>query len=137
MRTVLTAALAYFAIVFAAGFALGTVRVTLVEPRIGPLAAVASELPLMLVVSSWGARAVLGRWPLPDRAARLVMGAMAFALLMGSEALLAWLALGQPLAKWMATLATVPGALGLAGQVGFALIPALLPASFVPRYPRG
>lgn len=132
MRTVLIAALAYWALVFAAGFALGTLRVTLLAPRIGDLAAVACEMPLMLGLSWISARAVLRRWPLTARGARLVMGTLAFALLMAAEAVLAFLAFGQPLASWFETLGTMPGALGLAGQVAFALIP-----SFLPNHPRG
>jgi hypothetical protein len=132
MRTVLTAAVAYWALVFAAGFALGTLRVTLIAPAIGALAAVACELPLMLLASWWGALVVLRRWPLPDRAARLAMGALAFAMLMVAEAALARLAFGQSLTEWAALLATAPGALGIAGQLAFALIPSLLP-----KYPRG
>lgn len=127
MRTVLTAALAYWALVFAVGFALGTLRVTLLAPAIGPFAAVACEVPVMLLASWWGAKVVLRHWPLPDRAARLAMGALALAVLMVAEAALARLAFGQSLSDWTAQLATAPGALGLAGQVVFALIPSFLP----------
>lgn len=127
MRTVLTAALAYWALVFAVGFALGTLRVTLLAPAIGPFAAVASELPLMLLASWWSARLVLRRWPLQSRRERLATGALAFAVLMAAEAALARLAFGQSLSDWTEQLATAPGALGLAGQVVFALIPSFLP----------
>lgn len=65
---VLTAALAYSALVFAAGFALGTLRVLLLAPRLGEMAAVALELPVMLVLSWVAARAVLRRRPLPPGA---------------------------------------------------------------------
>ncbi|HSF62739.1 MAG TPA: hypothetical protein VLA78_00005 [Paracoccaceae bacterium] len=119
----LTAALAYFALVFAAGFALGTARVLLLAPRLGETGAVALELPVMIALSWLSASWVLRRRPLPPGAPRLAMGAVAFALLMGAEAALAVLAFGQTPAAWAAALATPPGALGLAGQILFALIP--------------
>ena len=132
MQGVLSAALAYWAFVFAAGSVLGTLRVTLLAPQVGPLAAVACEVPLMLVISLWGAARVLRRWPLAGRTARLAMGAVAFALLIAAEAALARLAFGQALSGWAQDIATPHGALGFAGQVVFALIP-----SFLPKYPRG
>ena len=117
------AAASYFLPVFAVAFLLGALRVTLVAPQTGPLLAVALEVPLVLALSWLVAGRVLGRWPLalPDR---LAMGALAFALLMLAELTLA-LAFGQTPARFLSDLATPPGALGLAGQIGFGLVPAL------------
>lgn len=116
-------ALAYAAAVFAAGFALGVLRVAWIAPAVGPLAAVALELPVMLAIS-WGvAGRVLARWSLP-RNRRLAMGGLALALLLAAEAGLA-LTLGGTLPGFLRGLATPPGVLGLAGQVAFALIPRL------------
>jgi hypothetical protein len=121
---VLKPALAYFAVVFAAAFAFGALRVTLIAPHMGPLAAVAVEVPLVLGLSWLVAGRVLRRWPLTTTGA-LTMGALAFALLMLAEFALAYALSGQPPAAYAATFLTAPGALGLAGQIGFALIPAL------------
>ncbi|MGB4908133.1 MAG: hypothetical protein WBP15_06330, partial [Tabrizicola sp.] len=55
--------LAYVLPVFAVAFALGAVRVNLVAPRVGPLLAVAVELPLVLALSWAVAGRVLNRWP--------------------------------------------------------------------------
>ena len=44
-------ALAYVLPVFAAAFALGALRVGLIAPQVGPLLAVALELPLVLALS--------------------------------------------------------------------------------------
>jgi hypothetical protein len=121
---ILKPALAYFAVVFAAAFAFGALRVTLIAPQIGALAAVALEVPLILGLSWLVAGRVLRRWPLSQGQA-LAMGSLAFLFLMLAEFTLAWLLSGQTPAAYAATFVTAPGALGLAGQIGFALIPAL------------
>lgn len=119
---ILRAATAYWALVFAAGFVLGTVRTLWLAPAVGPLAAVAIELPIMLVLSWLAARMVLRRWPPVSQGAALATGALAFALLLGAELALA-LALGGTARGWLASLASAPGLLGLAGQAAFALLP--------------
>jgi hypothetical protein len=117
-------ALAYFAPVFAAAFAVGALRVTLIAPATGPLAAVALEVPLILAFSWAVAGRVLRRWPMP-RSGALAMGGLAFLILMLAEFALALALSGQTPRTYAGTFLTAPGALGLAGQIGFALIPAL------------
>jgi hypothetical protein len=125
--TVVRAGLAYAGLVFAAGFVLGTVRVLALAPAVGPLAAVALELPVMLALSWIAARIVLARLPVPARPGpRLAMGAVALAALLGAEAALGVLGFGQSLAAWAAGLVTPEGMLGLAGQGLFALLPRLM-----------
>jgi hypothetical protein len=128
MPVIVKSALAYMLPVFAVAFLLGALRVTLVAPAIGPLAAVALEVPLVLGLSWLVAGRVLSRWPL-SASGRLAMGALAFAFLMLAELGLA-VALGQTPARFAAGLSTPPGALGLAAQIGFGLIP-------LARQPRG
>lgn len=119
-----SAALAYFAIAFGAGFALGTVRVLLVAPRLGELAAVALELPVMLAVSWLAAGWCVRRFDVPARAApRLVMGGLAFALLMLAELGVSVFAFGRSSADHLATYRQAAGLAGLAAQVAFALFP--------------
>jgi hypothetical protein len=120
---ILKPALSYFAVVFAAAFAFGAVRVALIAPQIGALAAVALEVPLILGLSWFVAGRVLRRWPLTFPQA-LAMGALTFVLLMLAEFALAYALSGQAPSDFAATILTGPGALGLAGQIGFALIPA-------------
>lgn len=121
MSPVVKAAIAYVVPVFAVAFVLGALRVTLVAPVTGPLVAVALEVPLVLALAWAVAGRVLRRWPLP-LPSRLLMGALAFALLMLFELLTA-LGFGQTPTAFLQAMATAPGALGLAGQIGFALIP--------------
>jgi uncharacterized membrane protein YciS (DUF1049 family) len=67
MRTA-ASALLYFAVVFAAGFLLGPIRVFWLEPQVGPTIAVLCEAPFLLAVMAVAARWVplklrLGRAP--------------------------------------------------------------------------
>jgi hypothetical protein len=119
------AALAYFAPVFAVAFLLGALRVFVVIPLTGPLVGVALEVPIILALSWLVAGHVLKRRPL-SLGRRLAMGAVAFGLLMLAELALA-LAFGQTPRQFITAMASPAGALGLAGQIGFALIPALRP----------
>ena len=83
---VLTAGALYFALVFAAGFVLGPIRVLWAEPRFGPRVAELMEAPLMLVVIVVAARAVLRRLAVPPAPGpRLGMAGAALALLLGAE----------------------------------------------------
>lgn len=113
--------LAYVLPVFAVAFALGALRVSLVAPQVGPLLAVALEVPLVLALSWRVAGHVLNRWPLPPPQ-RLGMGLGSFLLLMLLELVTA-LGFGQTPGQFLAGMATLPGAFGLAGQIGFGLIP--------------
>lgn len=116
--------LIYFGAVFALAFALGIVRTLIVAPAIGEFAAVMMEVPVVLAASWVVARHLLRVTPMP-LAARAAMGAVAFALLMAIEAALAAVLRGQSVGGWMQALGTPPGLIGLAGQVGFAVVPLL------------
>jgi hypothetical protein len=124
MPDLLKAALTYFAAVFAAAFGLGILRVTMIVPRIGDLAAVAIELPIVLCLSWIVAGRVLAGWPLTLTGC-IAMGALAFAFLLTAECAIGVLVFGQTPSAYLATLAQPSGLLGLAGQIGFALIPGL------------
>ena len=125
MPPIVLPALVYVATVFAAAFGLGTLRVLLVAPRLGELAAVTLEVPVVLGLSWLVAGRVLRRWPLPRPGQRLAMGGLAFALLMLAETILGVTLFGRSLAGILAAMTTLPGLVGLAGQMGFALVPAL------------
>jgi hypothetical protein len=120
------AALLYWLAIFGLGFALGTVRVLVVAPQLGELAAVLVELPVMLGVSWLVARAILKRWRPGRRILALAMGALAFILLLASEFALGVWGFGQQPQAWLAALARPAGVLGLAGQLAFGAIPAII-----------
>jgi hypothetical protein len=125
MPPIVLPALVYVATVFAAAFVLGTLRVLLVAPRLGELAAVTLEVPVVLGLSWLVAGRVLRRWPLPLPGQRLAMGGLAFGLLMLAETILGITLFGRTPAGILAAMATLPGLVGLAGQLGFALVPSL------------
>jgi hypothetical protein len=121
LSPIVKATFAYVLPVFAAAFALGALRVTLVTPQIGPVLAVALEIPLVLALS-WGVSGrVLARWPLRG-AQPALLAFFAFTLLMLLEFATA-LAFDQRPAEFVTAMTTPAGALGLAGQIGFGLIP--------------
>jgi hypothetical protein len=122
MREAFKAGAIYFALVFTIGFALGAARLLVVAPRVGEMTAVFLELPLMLAASWFACGYVLRRRHLSQRHRRLVMGAVAFAMLMIAEAILSTL-MGGTLAAHFASYRTAPGLLGLAGQLAFAAMP--------------
>jgi hypothetical protein len=113
----------YFALTFAVGFALGSVRMLVLAPRFGEVGAVLIESPFMLVASFLIARLVLRRFaPTAGAGRRLLIGLLAFAMLLTTELLMSWLR-GIGPGEFVASLFKTAGAIGLAGQVLFALFP--------------
>jgi hypothetical protein len=85
MQTI-EAGVLYFALVFGAGFVLGTVRTLWVVPRVGARTAELMEAPIMLVVTILAARWIVLRLAVPAVAfARLGMGCIALLLLLVAE----------------------------------------------------
>lgn len=120
----LLAGFAYAIFAFGVGFALGTIRVLLVVPRVGSTVAVLLETPVILGASWWISRLCVARFKVsPVVAARLVMGLAAFLVLMLAEVTLSVVLFGSSITEYLASLATLPGAIGLAAQVAFAAFP--------------
>lgn len=119
-------ALAYFAIVFAAGFALGTVRVLLLVPRIGERNAELLEAPLMLVVIVFAARFVVRRFPAERRSALAASGAIALAVLLAFEFTLVLGLQGLTLEVYLASRDAVSGSVYAIMLIVFAAMPWLL-----------
>ncbi len=124
MRSAAMAGLVYGLLAFAAGFAVGSLRVFWLAPWLGQGPAAIAELPVMLLIS-WA----LCRWLIArlgvDRGikARAMMGLAGFLCLMALEFALAVLGFGVDPGAFLRGLATPVGAVGLAGQIAFALIP--------------
>ena len=87
------AAVLYFAIVFAAGFVLGTIRLLFVIPLVGVRAAELIEMPVMIAISFLTASWLIAKLKIPFAiGARLAIGLVALALLLFAEVILiVWL----------------------------------------------
>jgi len=121
------AGLAYFALVFGAGFVLGALRVTLLVPRFGERIAELSEMPLMFAVIVIAARFVMRRFAGHfSIVARLGTGFLALGLLLAAELLLAVVLQDRSLADYVASRDSVSGSVYLAMLVLFALMPAVM-----------
>ena len=115
---------AYFALVFAAGFVLGSIRVPLLAPRLGERMAELIEMPLMLAVIVLSAQFIVRRFALPPLAlVRLGAGLLALALLVAAELLLAAVLQGRSIGEYIASRDPVSGSVYLASLVLFALMP--------------
>jgi hypothetical protein len=83
---ILKAGLLYFAIVFGAGFVLGTIRTLWIVPRFGARTAELMEAPIMFVITVLAARWVVRHLLLPfTLATRLGVGSVALAFLLTVE----------------------------------------------------
>ena len=102
----------------------GGLRLMVMTPLFGELAAVCIEVPLILGFS-WllCARLVLRMRLSSQPVQRLTMGGTAFTLLMIAEWLLAVGLFNNSTAEYLEQLSHLPGAIGLGGQILFALIP--------------
>lgn len=129
MRAALPAALAYFALVFATGFALGTVRVLWLLPRLGERWAELAELPVMLGASALAARWIVDRFRLVAAEQRLATGLLAFVLLVGFELTVVLAMRGLTLVDYLASRDPVSGTAYVAALAIFAM----LPLAFHPR----
>lgn len=119
------AGLRYGAEAFALGFLLGTLRITVLVPALGTLAAVLCEIPVMLLAMAWRAGMIVRHHGLRSAGPRAAMGLTGFGLLMTCELGLG-MALGTAPGEWFAGLATLAGAAGLAAQLAFAVLPLLV-----------
>ena len=85
--------LLYFALVFAAGFMLGPIRIFWIAPRVGLRTAELLEAPVMLLVSLVAARWIVRRFAVPPNLShRLGMGCIALVFMLVAEfTLVLWL----------------------------------------------
>jgi hypothetical protein len=126
-RLLAAPALAYFALVFGAGFVLGTARVLWIAPQFGAQAAELAEAPVMLVVIFFAARWITNRFTIPSSATmRLGVGLFALACLLAVEfTFVLWLQ-GITIRESIANRDPVSGAVYAASLILFALMPFLV-----------
>ena len=125
MRTVRIAA-AYFGLVFSVGFVLGTLRTLWLVPRVGVRAAELAEAPIMLLVTTLVARALVRRYQDIRRWEQWFrIGALALTFLLLVEfSVVLWLR-GLSLREYIDTRDPVSSAAYAALLVWFALAPTI------------
>lgn len=124
MKQELKAGSAYFGIVFAVGFVLGTIRVLVLVPQFGELTSGLIELPIILTASWIICHWLIIRFSVPSIwQSRLTMGVLAFALLMIAELFLSILLFGNSINQHLNNYLALYSALGLVGQLIFASFP--------------
>jgi hypothetical protein len=117
----------YFALVFGAGFVLGTIRTLWVVPRFGTRMAELMETPIMLAVTIVAARWTVLHLSVPmTRSARLEMGCMALVLMLIAEfGFVLWIQ-GLSIKEYFATRDPVSGAAYYLLLLVFAIMPRLV-----------
>jgi len=121
------AGVAYFALVFGAGFVLGSIRVPFLVPRLGERIAELIEMPFMLVVICASARFIIRRFVLPTATSvRLGVGLVALALLLVAELLLAVAIQSRSVGEYVASRDRVSGSVYLAMLVLLSVMPLIL-----------
>ena len=124
---ILTAALAYFAVVFTVGFLCGPIRILMLEPMFGATASVLFEAPILLMAMLYAARFVPRRLRLtPTAAAHLGMGGGALMLVLLADAGVGLFVRHLPLAEIVASFTTPAGRIYAALLLLFALMPWLV-----------
>jgi hypothetical protein len=118
------AAALYFLLVFGAGFLLGTIRVLLLEPRIGPVAAVLCEAPLLSIAIYLAARWVPQALGVPRGAGALfLIGIGALALQQVADFAVGVGLRGMSFAGQMAKLQTTEGLVYVGLLIVFVAMP--------------
>ena len=124
---IIQAGLAYFALVFGAGFMLGAIRVPFLVPRLGERIAELVEMPFMFVIVLLSARFIVRRFSSPaTTSARLSVGLLALALALVAEMLLAVVIQKQSFGEYISSRDPVSGTVFLLMLVLFALMPLVI-----------
>ena len=117
----------YFALVFAVGFVLGTIRTLWVVPSVGTRKAELTEMPVMLVVTILAAHWTVLRLAVqPMLSARIGMGCIALVLMLVAEfGFVLWIR-GLSIKEYFSTRDPVSGTAYYAMLVVFAAMPMLV-----------
>jgi hypothetical protein len=120
------AGVAYAVTVFAIGFLLGTARVLLLAPYVGPTLAVSVEAPIILTASWFVSSIWMKRLNVcAEVHARILVGAIAFITLTTLEIVLSISLFHRSMGEYLADLRSLASEIGLAAQVCFSTFPIL------------
>ena len=124
IQTILKAGALYFAVVFGAGFVLGTIRTIWIVPSFGTRRAELMEAPIMFAItvlaSGWVVRRFATRASFPGR---LAVGLFALGLLLLSEFTVVLWIRGLTIAEYLAGRDPVAGTVYVVLLAAFALMP--------------
>jgi hypothetical protein len=124
VKETLKAGVLYFALVFAVGFVLGTIRTLWVVPRLGVRTAELMEAPIMLGVSILAARWVVRHVGIPPLwPKRLALGCIALGLMLLVEFTFVLWVRGLTIRGYFETRDPVSGAVYFLALGAFAVIP--------------
>ncbi len=124
MKETLKAGVVYFALVFGAGFVLGTIRTLWVVQKLGVRTAELAEAPIMLGISILAARWVVRRLQVSSlRSRRLAMGGIALGLMLVAEFTLGLWIRGMTIHEYFAARDPISGTVYFITLGAFALIP--------------
>lgn len=119
--------LVYFVITYAAGFVFGTIRQFVLAPTVGDTPALLVEIPLMLTVIYFAARAIVSALrPGATRLDAAVVGLVAFCALMLAEFAMSGLLRGWSVGEWLQSFTTINGAISLVMFAVFAVMPVMI-----------
>lgn len=126
MFSIFKNAFIYFLVIFIFGFVFGTIRVLWLTPKIGEIFAILLEVPIMICISYFIAGRIIANSEFPKIDINLLMmGEIAFVLLIASEFLLGIFGFGRSFEIIITNLISPAGMFGLFGQVIFGIIPFL------------
>jgi len=127
MKETLKAGVAYFALVFAAGFVLGTIRTLWVVPTLGVRTAELMEAPVMFGISILVARWVVRHVRVPPLwSRRLAMGCIALGLMLLVEFTVVLWVRGMTIRGYFESREPVSGTVYFLTLGAFAVIPNFL-----------
>lgn len=119
---IIKSSITYALIVFAIGFVLGTVRISIIVPRIGVRWAEILEAPLMVFASFLTVRFIFSRWGPLGRVQSAIMGLVALVLMLAAEIIFT-LAQGLSIYEYVASRDPISGTVYLFSLCLFATMP--------------
>jgi hypothetical protein len=126
LKSALKAGIFYFLGIFILGFVMGAIRTFVFIPRVGALAGVLIEIPIMLTVSWYYSSKLKISYSISIETVYLIIfGGSAFVWLMLAEYSVSVYAFNQSPAQFFANIQTLPGSLGLFAQIVFGCIPVI------------
>jgi hypothetical protein len=119
--------LAYFGLVFGAGFVLGPIRILWLVPKVGVRAAELIEMPIMIALTVLAARWIVRRFNVPfSLGVRISIGLIALCFMVVAEIGFALALSGRSLSEYIAGRDPISGTAFLIALAAFAIMPSVI-----------